>query len=85
MSHPRIHSHSCPYLTGALMTRLDRDVLMLSDGMSAFCLMGVSAFGFGRLAVSLVLWVSAGTWCLVLGVSAGTVTLSSFLWKQFLQ
>ena len=54
MSHPRFHSY--PYFTGALMTRLVRDVLMLSDGLSAFCFMGVSAFGFGGLAVSLVLW-----------------------------
>ena len=59
MSHPSFHSY--PYFTGALMTRLGRDVLMLSDGLSAFCFMGVSAFGFGELAVSLVLGIPTGT------------------------
>ena len=59
MSLPRFHSH--PYFTGALMTRLGRDVLTLSDGLSAFCFMGVSGFGFGGLAVALVLGVSVST------------------------
>ena len=59
MSHIRCHSN--PYLTGALITRLGRDVFVLSDGFSAFCFMGVSAFGFGGLAVSLVFGISTGT------------------------
>ena len=59
MSHIKCHSY--PYLTGALITRLGRDVLMLSGGLSAFCFIGVSAFDFGGLAVSLVFGISTGT------------------------
>lgn len=59
MSHPRFHPY--PYFTGTLMTGLGWDVLMVSDGLSAFCFMGVSAFGFGGLAVSLLLGISIGT------------------------
>ena len=61
MSLPRFYSY--PYFTGALMIRLGRDVFTLSDGLSAFCFMGVSSFGFGGLAatVALVLGISTGT------------------------
>ena len=61
MSLPRFYSY--PYFTGALMIRLGRDVFTLTDGLSAFCFMGVSSFGFGGLAatVALVLGISTGT------------------------
>ena len=59
MSLPRFHSY--PYFTGDVITRLSRDVLTLSDGLSAFYFMGISGFSFGGLAVTLVLGVSIGT------------------------
>ena len=43
------------------MIRLGWDLLTLSDGLSPFCFMGVSGFGFGGLAVALVFGISTGT------------------------
>ena len=59
MSLPRFHSY--PFFTGDVITRLSRDFLTLSDGLSAFCFMRVSGFSFGGLAEALVLGVSTGT------------------------
>lgn len=42
------------------MICLGRDVWTLSDGLSACCFMGVSGFGFGRLAIALVFGISTG-------------------------
>ena len=66
--------YSYPYFTGALMIRLGRGVLTLSGGLSGFCFMGISGFGFGGLAVTLES-----------GISTGTVAPSSLLSEDPLQ